>query len=227
MNFKIMKSRIITVIAMVSLLIFFSGLSIGTVIKYDGIYYNTLSTGSLQEQREHVNSYLDYIGGKTDSREFFSNGLYSFTENERQYLGMVRERLALINIITVISAVISAVSIALLFIFERRGAFKILLKAFLWAGASGLVVVIAGLIWYAQNTEGILYFINSFAFAGMTDILGASSLPALFSVSFFGRIVRGIFTINGILIILTALLLWFLYEVTLPKEDKNEDYLYQ
>ena len=76
-----MRSRIITIIAMVSILIFFSSLSVSTVLKYDGIYYNILSTGNLQEQRKHVNSYLDYICGKTEDGEFFSNDLYSFTEN--------------------------------------------------------------------------------------------------------------------------------------------------
>ena len=222
-----MRSRIITVITMVSILIFFSSLSVSTVLKYDGIYYNILSTGNLQEQREHVNSYLDYISGKTEAGEFFSNGLYSFTETEQQYLSMVREKLSAVNIVMIISAAALVASIVLLFVFERRDAFRRLLKAFLWAGAAALAIIIAGLVWYAKNTEGILYFINSFIFAGMTDIFTASSLPALFSVSFFGRIVRGIFTINGILIILTALLLWFLYEVTLPKADKEEDYLYQ
>ena len=222
-----MRSRIIIIIAMVSILIFFSSLSVSTVLKYDGIYYSILSTGNLQEQREHVNSYLDYIGGKAEDAEFFSNGLYSFTENEQKYLSMVRDKLSVVDIVIIISAIVLAVSIVCLFIFERRSAFRLLLKAFLWAGAAALVIIIAGLVWYAKNTEGILYFINSFAFAGMTDIFSASSLPALFSVSFFGRIVRGIFTINGILIILTALLLWFLYEVTLPKDDKEEDYLYQ
>ncbi len=222
-----MRSRIITIIAMVSILIFFSSLSVSTVLKYDGIYYNILSTGNLQEQRKHVNSYLDYICGKTEDGEFFSNDLYSFTENEQKYLSMVRNKLSVVDIMIIISAIALAASIACLFIFERRGAFRLLLKAFLWAGAAALVIIIAGLVWYAKNTEGILYFINSFVFAGMTDIFSASSLPAFFSVSFFGRIVKGIFTINGILIILTALLLWFLYEVTLPKDDKEEDYLYQ
>ena len=221
-----MKTRIITIIATVALLVFFCGLAVNTVSKFDGLYENVLSQGNWPEQKAHIKAYLDYMNGKTSDSEFFSSELFSFTETERKYLSNLQNTIAAVNTVEIISAIAAIAAIAYLLVLEKREAFKHLLKAFLIGGAIVIVLVVAGQIWCANNKEGMLYFINSFAGGGITDIFSAPSLPTLFSIPFFARIVRGSLTITGILVILTVLLLWFLREVT-NKKNKDEDYLYQ
>lgn len=235
---RLKVNKVLAAVSSIALIIALIFVGIITVLTNRGFYYNRFkedktaaSLGIQQSELDRIlDDYIAFIGGnKENLKETYTIGDKQepfYTNSERLYLIEQRDAIRTFKTAAVVFGALFAVTLTLLIMIKKREALTMFGKAFFWTlGAAVLMLAAIGII-ASTDLNAFRISINDLIYSS-AQFTSDMAIAKMFPLFFFGWELKRIYIMTFIYLLAALAIVYFMYKLSRPRKDEEDDYLYQ